>query len=67
MYDYVIFAPAEQVREYDVEIYNDEKVETKLEMFFVVLEFLPDRERVPAGLTLDQATASIFIIDVNSK
>ena len=66
MYDYVIFAPAEQVREYDVEIFNDEKVETKLEIFFVVLEFLPDRERVP-GLTLGQATASIFIIDVNSK
>lgn len=66
MDDYVIFAPMEQVREYDVEIFDEEKVEANLEMFFVVLEFLPDRERAP-GLTLGQSTASIFIIDINSE
>jgi hypothetical protein len=67
--DYVIFAPMEQVREYDVEIFDEQKVEPNLEMFFVVLEFLPDRlrERVHnPGLTLGQSTASIFIIDTNS-
>lgn len=66
MDDYIIFAPMEQVREYDVEIFDDEKVETNLEMFFVVLEFLPDRERAP-GLTLGQSRATIFIKDSNGK
>ena len=69
MDDYVIFAPMEQVREYDVEIFDEQKVEPNLEMFFVVLEFLPDRlrERVRnPGLTLGQSIASIFIIDANS-
>ena len=66
MDDYIIFAPMEQVREYDVEIFDEEKVEDNLEMFFVVLEFLPDRVRVP-GLILGQSLASIFIIDINSK
>ena len=69
MDDYVIFAPMEQVREYDVEIFDDQKVEPNLEMFFVVLEFLPDelRERVRnPGLTLGQSTTSILIIDANS-
>ena len=69
MDDYVIFAPMEQVREYDVEIFDDQKVEPNLEMFFVVLEFLPDelRERVRnPGLTLGQSMASIFIVDANS-
>ena len=60
--DFVIFAPMEQVKEYDVEIFDEEKVEGIQEMFFVVLEFLPDRERVP-GLTLGQSTATVFIID----
>ena len=69
MDDYVIFAPMEQVREYDVEIFDDQKVEPNLEMFFVVLEFLPDRlrERVRnPGLSLGQSMANIFIIDANS-
>ena len=69
MDDYVIFAPMEQVREYDVEIFDEQKVEPNLEMFFVVLEFFPDRlrERVRnPGLTLGQSIASIFIIDANS-
>ena len=67
--DYVIFAPMEQVREYDVEVFDEQKVEPNLEMFFVVLEFLPDRlrERVRnPGLTLGQSKANVFIIDINS-
>lgn len=63
--DVIIFAPQEQTRVYIVEIFDDEKVETRLETFFVVLNFLSDREQV-SSIILGEATASIFIIDINS-
>ena len=49
-----------------MEIFDEEKVEGVLEKFHVVLEFLPDREKIP-GLTLGESRAKVFITDINSK
>ena len=54
------------MREYDIEIFDDEKVETRLETFFVFLNLLRDGNTV-TDATLGRSTASIVIMDINSK
>lgn len=66
MSDFIIFAPGEQVKEYDVEIFDDEKVEMPLEMFHIVLTLLPGQEST-IDVSLSRAMASIFIRDTNSR
>ena len=54
------------MKEYDIEIFDDEKVEMPLEMFYVVLTLLRDQETT-IDVSLSCAMASIFIMDTNSR
>ena len=54
------------MKEYDIEIFDDEKVEMPLEMFYVVLTLLRDQETT-IDVSLSRAMASIFIMDTNSR
>ena len=54
------------MKEYDVEIFDDEKVEMPLEMFYIVLTLLRDQDTT-IDVSLSRAMASVFIMDTNSR
>ena len=64
--DFVIFQPMEQVKEYDVEFFDDNMVEIGVETYSVVLAFAVGIE-VMEGFSLGIARTTIFLRDINSK